>query len=71
MPSVDPRRANQVGDVVASYFNAYAEELSRAAKSIEPARLERATAILSEAYLRGAHMFSCGNGGSAAIANHM
>src|SRR5580693_10443538 len=55
----------------ASYFDAYAEEMSRAAKSIEPAGLERAATILTEAYLRGARMFSCGNGGSASIANHM
>ena len=56
---------------VASYFDAYAEEMSRAAKSIEPAGLERAATILTEAYLRGVRMFSCGNGGSASIANHM
>jgi phosphoheptose isomerase len=55
----------------ASYFDAYAEEMSRAAKSVEPAMLERAAAILVEAYLRGARTFSCGNGGSASIANHM
>ncbi len=55
----------------ASYFDAYAEEMSRAAKSIEPAALEHAAAILVEAYLRGARIFSCGNGGSASIANHM
>jgi phosphoheptose isomerase len=55
----------------ASYFDAYAEEMSRAAKSIEPAGLERAAAILIEAYLRGDRTFSCGNGGSASIANHM
>jgi phosphoheptose isomerase len=55
----------------ASYFDNYAEEMSRAAKSIEPAMLERAAAILVEAYLRGARTFSCGNGGSASIANHM
>ena len=55
----------------ASYFGAYAEELSRAAKSIEPAAFEEAAALLAEAYLRGARMFSCGNGGSASIANHM
>jgi phosphoheptose isomerase len=55
----------------ASYFDAYAEEMSRAAKSIEPAGFERAAAILVEAYLRGARIFSCGNGGSASIANHM
>ncbi len=55
----------------ASYFDAYAEEMARAAKSIEPAMLERAAATLVEAYLRGARIFSCGNGGSASIANHM
>jgi phosphoheptose isomerase len=55
----------------ASYFDAYAEELARAAKSIEPTMLERAAATLMEAYLRGARIFSCGNGGSASIANHM
>src|SRR5271166_7138167 len=55
----------------ASYFDAYAEEMTRAAKSIEPAMLELAAAILTKAYLRGARMFSCGNGGSASIANHI
>jgi len=55
----------------ASYFDAYAEEMARAAKSVEPAMLEHAAAILVEAYLRGARIFSCGNGGSASIANHM
>jgi phosphoheptose isomerase len=54
-----------------SYFDAYAEELSRAAKTIEPGSFDRAAAILLEAYARGARMFSCGNGGSAAIANHV
>ena len=54
----------------ASYFDAYADEMARAAKTIEPEALDRAAAILTEAYTRGARMFSCGNGGSAAIANH-
>jgi phosphoheptose isomerase len=55
----------------ASYFDAYADELSRAAKTIDPAALDQAAAILLEAYARDARMFSCGNGGSAAVANHM
>ncbi len=55
----------------AAYLDAYVEELSRAAKSIESAAFEGAAAILVEAYLHGARMFSCGNGGSASIANHM
>ena len=53
-----------------SYFDAYADEMFRAAKTIEPSSLDRAAVILTEAYTRGARMFSCGNGGSAAIANH-
>jgi D-sedoheptulose 7-phosphate isomerase/D-glycero-D-manno-heptose 1,7-bisphosphate phosphatase len=55
----------------ATYFDAYAEETARAASSIEPAALDRAAAILLEAYTHGARVFSCGNGGSAAIANHL
>jgi phosphoheptose isomerase len=54
-----------------SYFDAYAEEISRAGKTIELAAFHRAAAILLEAYAGGARVFSCGNGGSAAIANHM
>ena len=55
----------------ASYFDGYAEEMARAVKTVEPGELDRAARILVEAYARGARMFSCGNGGSAAIANHM
>ena len=54
-----------------SYFDAYADEMARAAKTIEAAAVDRAAAILAEAYAAGARMFSCGNGGSASIANHM
>lgn len=53
------------------YFGDYASEFSRAAASVEPGALDRAAAVLLDAYTRGARVFSCGNGGSAAIANHM
>jgi phosphoheptose isomerase len=53
------------------YFDAYAEETARAASSVDTAALDRAAAILLEAYTRGAAVFSCGNGGSASIANHL
>ena len=56
---------------VGSYLDAYAEEFSRAAKTIEPAAFDKAADILLAAYARGARMFSCGNGGSASVANHM
>jgi len=55
----------------ASFFEAYAEETARAGLTIEPAALDRAVKVLLDAYTRGGHVFSCGNGGSAAIANHM
>jgi phosphoheptose isomerase len=55
----------------ASYFDVYAEQMALAAKTIDPTALDRAAAILVDAYLRGARTFSCGNGGSASIANHM
>jgi phosphoheptose isomerase len=55
----------------AAYFDDYAKEMSRAAKSIEPSAFDQAAAILTESYLRSARVFLCGNGGSASIANHM
>jgi D-sedoheptulose 7-phosphate isomerase/D-glycero-D-manno-heptose 1,7-bisphosphate phosphatase len=55
----------------ASYLDAYAEETARACKTIEPGPFDDAAALLLEAYTRDARMFSCGNGGSASIANHM
>jgi len=72
-PAVDSSVKFPVGPYAsaASYFDAYAEEMARAVKSIEPAMLERAAATLADAYLRGSRIFSCGNGGSASIANHM
>jgi D-sedoheptulose 7-phosphate isomerase/D-glycero-D-manno-heptose 1,7-bisphosphate phosphatase len=55
----------------ASFFDGYADEATRAAKSIDAAALDRAAAILLDAYTSGAGVFACGNGGSAAIANHL
>jgi phosphoheptose isomerase len=56
---------------VGSFFDAYADETIRAAKSVDLSALDRAAGILLEAYTRGAWVFACGNGGSAAIANHL
>ncbi len=55
----------------ATYFSAYAEETAKAASSVESAAVSHAAAILLEAYTCGATVFSCGNGGSASIANHL
>jgi phosphoheptose isomerase len=63
-PSVGYRRAG-------SYCDAYFEESARAAASIDWIEVDRAAKILADAYTAGATVFSCGNGGSAAIANHL
>jgi len=55
----------------ASFFEAYLAETATAASSVEGTALEQAAAILLDAYASGAAVFACGNGGSAAIANHL
>lgn len=54
-----------------SFFDAYAEETVKAWKTIDPTALDRAAEILLDVYTRDAGVFSCGNGGSASIANHL
>ena len=54
----------------ASFFDAYAQQAAKAADSLDPSALDKAAEILLTAYSSGANVFSCGNGGSAAIANH-
>jgi phosphoheptose isomerase len=54
-----------------AFFGDYARELSRAAATVDPAAMHAAATLLLDAYARGARVFSCGNGGSASIANHM
>jgi len=53
-----------------SYFPAYADELASAAKTVDGAALDEAAEVLLAAYVGDRTVFSCGNGGSAAIANH-
>jgi phosphoheptose isomerase len=54
-----------------TYFNAYAAEMARAAGSVPGTAIEQAAEILTDAYTYGACVFSCGNGGSASISNHL
>lgn len=55
----------------ASYGAAYGEEMAQAWKTVDLTALDVAAQILIEAYTRRAGVFSCGNGGSASIANHL
>jgi histidinol-phosphate phosphatase family protein len=53
------------------YAGGYVEELSRAFGTVDLDQVARAAEVLTEAYLRDATVFACGNGGSASIANHL
>jgi D-sedoheptulose 7-phosphate isomerase/D-glycero-D-manno-heptose 1,7-bisphosphate phosphatase len=54
-----------------SYARDYASQLTAAMTSLDLGRVSAAADLLNAAYGRGATVFSCGNGGSASIANHM
>ncbi len=61
------RKYPDTGTYVDDYFTAYA----RSAASVDRNLLARAAALLADAYGRGGNVYSCGNGGSAAISNHL
>lgn len=56
---------------IAQYFDAYADQLASAVHSVSREALDAAQTVLGEAMARDAQVFSCGNGGSAAISNHL
>ena len=53
------------------YVDAYFSQINVAAASVDRARIEAAALILTKAFSSGSMVYSCGNGGSAAIANHL
>jgi D-sedoheptulose 7-phosphate isomerase len=53
------------------YVDAYFFQVSEAAASVSRTKVEEAAAILTKAFSNGSMVYSCGNGGSAAIANHL
>jgi len=58
-------------DSISSYCDAYVNQLAQAGASIDRGALVHAAEALAAAFDRGAWLFTCGNGGSAAIANHL
>ncbi len=54
-----------------AYAEAYFKALAVAAGSVDRAKLDAGAMLLAAAYQRGARVYVCGNGGSAAISNHM
>ncbi len=53
------------------YADAYFERLTTAAGTVDRSQLAEAGRLLATRASQGAMIFSCGNGGSAAIANHL
>jgi D-sedoheptulose 7-phosphate isomerase len=58
-------------DTASEYFAAYRDEIARAWASVDPAAVSAAVSILRECLQRDGIIYACGNGGSAAIANHL
>ena len=54
-----------------SYAIAYFSKIKDAAATTDMEKLRQAANILSKVYSDGGMVYSCGNGGSAAIANHL
>lgn len=53
------------------YAGAYFAEISAAGASVDKDKVEQAGRILTETYTSGGTVYACGNGGSAAISNHL
>jgi phosphoheptose isomerase len=56
---------------IESYANGYFDLLQQAAASVDRKKLEEAAQVLTKVYRAGGFVYSAGNGGSAAIANHL
>lgn len=56
---------------ISGFFDAYAEQVAYACASVSREALDRAQQLLAETLRRDGQVWACGNGGSAAIANHL
>ena len=56
---------------IGAFFDDYASELKSAADKVSRERLDGAVDVLTQALRCDAQIFACGNGGSAAISNHL
>ena len=62
---------NQDYSNIRAFTDDYFDKLASAAASVDRDWLEAACELLSQAFSRWATVFVCGNGGSAAISNHL
>ena len=58
-------------EAVAEYFETYRDEIARSWSSVDPRAVTAASDILQKCIERDGIIYACGNGGSAAIANHL
>jgi histidinol-phosphate phosphatase family protein len=72
-PSQDPAPAFPAHpyDDAGVFGTEYSDELYAALRTVDPSRFHDAAELLNDAHNRNASVFSCGNGGSASIANHL
>ena len=56
---------------IAPFADDYYAALAKAAASVDRTKLAQAARLLAQAYERDAAVYSCGNGGSASISNHL
>ena len=68
-----PRHRNQTFDTasIGGYLSDYASRLAQALDGVDKQALERAFARIVTAADEGRHVYAIGNGGSAAIADHL
>lgn len=69
----DPRRKNLTFNTssVEAFAIEYADALGAAVKTVDFAMLEKACALIESVAARGGKIYAIGNGGSAAIADHL
>ena len=53
------------------YFSGYFDNLTEAARSMETSSVAQAAELIAYLFSKGHTLYVCGNGGSAAIANHL
>jgi D-sedoheptulose 7-phosphate isomerase len=70
---LDPRTKNMTFSMESptAYLKEYAENLTRTLANVSAAALEEAVALLEKTLRSGKRIYVCGNGGSAAIADHL
>ncbi len=71
--AIDPRSKNKIfsSDSIKTYLNEYTEKLKSSLQLISDSDLDKARQLLIDVRHRGGKVFAAGNGGSAAIVEHL